>query len=68
VHELPVELRDELRVLQDDLGHERAGLEVPAALELEEVALGADHRALGQPLAQSCFYSNHGCDILTTWL
>src|SRR5207244_3396955 len=38
--------------------------EIAAALELEEVALRADHRALVEPLAQSCFYSNHGCDIL----
>ena len=45
VDELAVELGDELRMLQDDLGHVRAGLEVPAPLELEEVSLGADHRA-----------------------
>ena len=48
--ELAVELRDDLGLLEHDLGDERAGLQIPAALELEEVPLGADHRALVEPL------------------
>ena len=45
--------RYSIRVLEDDLGDLRASLEVPAALELEQVPLGADHRALGEPLEQA---------------
>jgi hypothetical protein len=37
-------------VLEHDLGHKRAGLEIPAPLELEEVALGADDWPSGQTL------------------
>ena len=40
--ELTVELGNEIRVLEDDLGHECAGLEIASALELEQVSLGAD--------------------------
>ena len=50
--EVAVELRHDLRVLEHDLGHEGAGLQVPAPLELEDVALGADHGALVEPLQQ----------------
>ena len=39
-------------MLQHDLRDERAGLEVPTALELEQVALRTDHRALCEPLHQ----------------
>ena len=48
VHELAVQLRHQLRVLEHDLGDERARLQVAAPLELEEVALGADDRALSR--------------------
>ena len=51
--ELAVELRDDLGLLEHDLGDERAGLQIPAALELEEVPLGADHRALVEPLEKA---------------
>ena len=44
---------DLLGVVEHDLGHEGAGLQVAAALELEQVALGADHRALVEPLQQT---------------
>src|SRR5215218_4391640 len=53
VDELAVELGDELRVVEDDLGHERAGLQVAAALELEQVALSADDGALRETLEES---------------
>ncbi len=52
VHELPVQTLDDLGVLQHDLGDERACLQVSPALALEEVALGADDRALSQQLQQ----------------
>ena len=52
VHELAVQLRDELGMIEHDLGDERAGLEVAPPLELEEVALGADHRPRLQALQQ----------------
>src|SRR6185437_15869941 len=53
MHELAVELLDELRVLQYHLRHEGTGLEIAAPLELEEIALGADHRTGGKPLQQA---------------
>src|ERR1700688_2686277 len=53
MHELAVELLDELGMLEHHLRHVSAGLEIAAALELEEIALGADHRALGQALKQA---------------
>src|SRR2546429_4987897 len=39
-------------MLEDDLGHEGAGLQIPAALELEEVALRADDRPGREPFEQ----------------
>ena len=60
VDELPVEPGDDLRVLEHDLGDEGAGLEVPAPLALEQVSLGADHRALFEPLEQSGSAGRHG--------
>jgi hypothetical protein len=51
--ELAMELRDEIRVLQDNLGHVGPGLQVPAPLELEEVSLGANHRPNGEPIEQT---------------
>ncbi len=47
-----MQLRDHLRMFEHDLGHERAGLQVAAALELEDVALGADHWPLVEALQQ----------------
>ena len=52
VHEVPVEALHQVRMLEDHLRHERAGLEIAAALELEEIPLGADHGPLGEPLHQ----------------
>ena len=52
VDEIAVRLGNDLRMLEHDLGHEGPGLQVAPALELEEVALGADHRAGFEPLHQ----------------
>ncbi len=51
-HEVAVQLRDDLGMLEHDLGDEGAGLQIAAPLELEEIALGADHRALVEPLEE----------------
>jgi hypothetical protein len=48
-----MELRDDLRVVEDDLGNERARLDVASPLELEEVALGADDRPLRETLEEA---------------
>ena len=50
VDEVAMELRHDLRMLEHDLGHERAGLQVAAPLELEDVAFGADDGALVEAL------------------
>jgi hypothetical protein len=39
-------------VLEHDFGNEGAGLQIPAPLELEYVALGADDRALVETLEE----------------
>ncbi len=52
VDEIAMELRDDLGMLEHDLGHERAGLQIAAALELEHVAFGADHGPLVEALQQ----------------
>src|SRR5262249_33191714 len=51
--EFAVQLLDELGMLEHDLRDEGAGLGIPAGLELEEIALGTDHRALRQPLHEA---------------
>ncbi len=82
VNELAVELRDELGLFEHDLRDERAGLQIPPALELEEVPLGADDGPLLQPLEQSlcslvgvahrsslpvsCIYDNSSCHYVHT--
>jgi hypothetical protein len=53
VDELAVERLDEIRPLEDDLRHVGSGLEVAAALELEEIPFGADDWTCGQPLQQA---------------
>ena len=53
MHELAVELRDEPGLLEHDLRDERTRLQIPAALELEEVPLRADHRPLGESIEQA---------------
>ena len=66
VHELAVQLRDDLRMVEDDLGDEGAGLEVAAALALEEVALGADHGSRLETLEQPGLASGrHAATLLT---
>src|SRR5438128_12663432 len=45
VHELAVQLRDHLGMLEHDLGHVGAGLQLAASLALEEIALRADDGA-----------------------
>ena len=49
--EIAMQLRHDFRMLEHDLGHEGAGLQVAAPLELEHVALGADDRARGRVAA-----------------
>src|SRR5206468_2530798 len=44
VHEIEMELTHDLRMLEHDLGHERAGLQIAAPLEFEQVAFGANDR------------------------
>jgi hypothetical protein len=53
VDELAVELRDLLGVVEHDLRHKRPGLEVAPALQFEQVTLGADDGAFGQPFEQT---------------
>src|SRR5207237_175567 len=53
VHEVAVEALDEVGMLEDDLRDEGAGLQISAALELEQVALGADDGPGGEPFEQS---------------
>ena len=48
VHEVAVQLRDDLGMIEHDLGNERARLHIAAPLELEEVALGADDGAVAR--------------------
>ena len=50
--EVAVQLAHDLGMLEHDLGHVRPGLEVAPPLELEQIALGADHRPRRQPLEQ----------------
>ena len=38
--------------IQHHLGHERAGLDVAAAFQLEHITLGAEHGAGREPLGQ----------------
>ena len=51
MHEIAMQLAHDLGMLEHDLGHEGAGLQIAATLELEHVALGADHRPLVEPFA-----------------
>ena len=48
-HELAVELAHRLGGVEHDLRHVGAGLEVAAPLQLEQIALGADHRPRLEP-------------------
>ena len=56
-----MELSERVGSIQDDLRHVRPGLDVAAPLELEDVALGAQHRAMLQPLEDAALASSrHG--------
>ncbi len=59
VHEVAVQLRDDLGMVEHDLGDERAGLQIAAPLELEKIALGTDHRALVEPLQEPFAHERH---------
>jgi hypothetical protein len=48
VHEVAMQLRHDFRMLEHDLGNESACLQVAAALELEDVSLGADDGPFGE--------------------
>ena len=51
--ELAVKLAHRVGEVENGLGHVRAALQVAAALELEEVALGAEHDVVLQPPEQA---------------
>jgi len=48
-----VQRGDRLGRLEHDLGHEGTGLQIAPPLALEQVALGADDRALRQEVKES---------------
>ena len=50
--ELAMQLAQRVGRVEDHLGDERAGLDVAAALELEDVALGAEDDAVRETLLQ----------------
>jgi hypothetical protein len=50
VNELTVELSHNLRMLEYNLRYECSSLQVASPLALEEITLGADDGALGEPL------------------
>ncbi len=52
VDEIPVQLAHHLGMVEHHLGHVGPGLQVAAPLELEQIALGADHRTGLEPLQQ----------------
>jgi hypothetical protein len=47
-----VQLPQRIGLVEDDLGDERTGLDVATALQLEDVALGAEDDAVRQTLLQ----------------
>ena len=55
VNELAMELGDDLGVVEDDLGNERARLQVTPPFAFEQIALGADHGALLEALEEPLF-------------
>jgi hypothetical protein len=50
--EVAMELDERLGMLDHDLGHEGAGLQIAAALELEDIAFRADDGAVGEAFEQ----------------
>jgi hypothetical protein len=53
VDDLLVQRLHPVGMLEHDLGHEGARLQITAALELEQIAFGADHGASGEPFPQA---------------
>ena len=53
VDEIAVQLAHQIGMLEHDFGHEGAGLQIAAPLELEEIAFGADDRPRGEAVYQS---------------
>ena len=47
-----MQLAQRVGLVEDHLGDERPGLDVAAALELEDVALGAEHHSVSETLLQ----------------
>ena len=66
MNELAVELRHELGVLEHDLRHERPCLEIPPALELEEIALRTDDGSLRESFEQSGLHAHTSVVACTT--
>ena len=52
VNEVSMQPLDDLGMLEHDLGHKWAGLQITAPFELEEIALGAEDRTLVKSLYQ----------------
>jgi hypothetical protein len=50
MHEFSVQSGYHIGLLEHHLWYERPGLQVPAPLELEQIALGADHWSGGEPI------------------
>ena len=63
VHELAMELGDQLRFVQHHLRDERPGLQVTPSLELEEVTLSTDHRPGVQPIDEPAHNVCHVRDV-----
>jgi hypothetical protein len=55
-------------MLEHDLGHERAGLQVAAALELEHVAFGADHGPWSRRSSKDCAAESGIHRALESWV
>ena len=51
--EVTVELANHVGVLENDLGYVRARLQIAAALELEQIPLGADNGSLLEALEET---------------
>jgi hypothetical protein len=46
--EVPVQLLNHFRMLDEHFGNESACLQVAAAFELEDISFGADHGSFGE--------------------
>ena len=60
VDEVAVHLFDDFRMVEHRFGHECAGLDVAAALELEQIAFGADDRTPREPLDEALTWRSFG--------